>query len=236
MKALRTGLSGVVVLASALMSVGCGGTAEDVGSLIDSINSIADATAAAIQDGSSNTIQFGEQPVGGANQPPSGVADDQTSAPALVDGTPSAGAAAPPSTPSATPVISQEAVDALGDKFFSFGSSSGNSDNNAFVTGTTELQLCRFGKFGMRETTIFSSSIGTFDSTSNSLGSWTVLQQRGRLVLRLTIEQTNDSNPVAEQNFELVFNNGGVSFDGSQADVSDATAECAAAEQSFANP
>ncbi|MFN0136048.1 MAG: hypothetical protein ACKVS9_08025 [Phycisphaerae bacterium] len=238
MRALRTGLVGAFVLSSSLLSGGCGASAEEVGSLIDGLNTLAEATASAIADGTSNTIQVGEQTGGGV--PQTSAAADQVASPlpgGNVGGVPVGGAPVIPTVPPAQPSepqASQAAIDALGDKVFSFSSSSGNSDNNAFVTSVTDLQLCRFGKFAIRETTSFSSDIGGQFSTTNSIGSWTVLEQGGRFGLRLTIEQSENPNFIGEQFMEVSFGNGNVFFNGNRADVSDASADCAAAEREFA--
>lgn len=234
MRALRTGLVGAFVLSSSLLSVGCGASAEEVGSLIDGLNTLAEATASAIADGTSNTIQVGEQPGG---VPQTSPAADEVASPvpgSNVGGVPVGGAPVIPAVPPSEPQVSQAAIDALGDKVFSFSGSSGNSDNNAFVTSVTDLQLCRFGKFAIRETTSFSSNIGGQFSTTNSIGSWTVLEQGGRFGLRLTIEQSENPNFVGEQFMEVTFANNNVFFDGNRADVSDASADCAAAEREFA--
>lgn len=152
------------------------------------------AQAGAIPDGTSNTVQIGEQP---------------------------------PSNTTATAIANL--TTAMGDKFFEFGSSSGNSGNDAFVTGITQLELCAFGRFAMRETTSFTSSVGDFSSEHVSNGTWSVRVTAGGFALLLNIENSDDRNAPPSKQFSLQIDaqRGTIAFDGSTADVNDAAADCA---------
>lgn len=170
-----------------------------------------DSSVRQITDGTSNTIQLGELPAG---DPPAGGRDD--------DG---GGAAAPDAAVSA--IRAQ-----LADRIFHFASSSANSDNNAFVTGTNDLELCGFGRFGLHEITSFTSSVGDFSSEDFSNGTWELQTSRGSFFVVLTIEQSSDENAPATRTLLLQTDGAGnFAFDGAVADSEDAAADCAAAQQ-----
>jgi hypothetical protein len=193
----------------------------------------------------------------GADAPAGGgfPADDPTSAPApggdSVDPLPGAGdepGAAPGDNGGGAPAIPPtpapqddaariaEVTARLADRFFETSSSSGNSGNNAFVTGVQQMQLCEFGRFGRREETIFSGSTPTdFVDTSSEdifLGTWSVKIIQGFTVLELNIDQSDEpiNNPIRQILVEFT-PDGRVAFDGSVAtSEQDAAADCAAAQ------
>lgn len=174
-----------------------------------------DGSVRQISDGSSNTVDIGLPP------------DDPTSAPAPSDD--SSGGAADNSA--ALAAIRA----ALADQLFHFASSSGNSDNNAFVTGVTDLQLCDFGRFGMREFTSFASSVGDFSSEHFLSGTWAVQESGGSVFVVLTVEQSTRQNEDAQRALLLQQDRAGTFlFDGAAADSENVAADCAAAAQQSA--
>lgn len=182
-----------------------------------------------IRDGSSNTISVGEDPAAPGTSDPR-PAEPAPPEPAPPEPAPSEPPAAEPGS-GLTPEVLAEITAQLGDKFFTFASSSGNSDNNAFLTGTNELALCAFGRFGRRETTIFSSGGTTFDSTTDSIGTWSVIAVDGQPVLELRVESSGDANAPSRVLLPIAADaNGTLFLDGQRATVSDAAADCAAAQ------
>src|SRR5205823_720765 len=91
----------------------------------------------------------------------------------------------------------------LGDKFISLGSSSGNSDNNAFLSGTDDMELCAFGRFARRERTFFSSDVGDLDTTTDSNGTWSVIDVNGAATLELRVENSSERNPARVVRFSM---------------------------------
>lgn len=227
MNAKLRSLLGCVGFSAGLLSVaGCPSTAGDGG---DTNNlrqtelpvgggrtggvgtQLGDGSVRQITDGTSNTVQVGELPPG----------DPAQTAPGSGGGA--------PSTDSATLAAIQTQ---LADRIFHFARSSGNSDNNAFVTGVNDLELCGFGRFGFREFTSFTSSVGDFSSEDLSNGTWTLRAAGGDVFVVLSIEQSTDENAPASRELLLQTDGAGnFAFNGSAADSEDAAADCAAAEQ-----
>jgi len=145
---------------------------------------------------------------------------------------PSAGDDAPAPALSDDEIIARLTA-ALNDKFFEFGSASGNGDRDAFVTGFTKLQLCAFGRFGMKKTTSFSSDVGGQFSEDFYLGTWSVKVREGLAFIDLVIESTNDDTapPVMSLSVDIDLADGTVIIDSDRARASDAAADCAAAQQ-----
>lgn len=195
-----------------------------------------------IQDGTSNTIGVGERPppgpgapadapVDGARRPADGAArpSDDDDRPTDDAARPSDGAAQPTVGDDAAATVA-EFTRALGDKFLTFGSSSFFSSGS--ITANNELALCAFGRFGMRVTRITSTSLNTFSSESALIGTWEVKAVGGQFVLELTVDNASDPNDIGIQQLVLtVDSNGNLFIDDARADVADATADCAAAQQ-----
>lgn len=171
--------------------------------------------AAPIQDGTSNTIIRDE-----ISGDPAPVTRDSGGRPA--GGEPSS---------SPAPATDAQMVGVLSDTFVEFGSSS--IFDSGSITESVLLQLCGFGRFGMRVTRITSSTFGDLSSEEFLVGTWTVEQgQRAGSVLVLNVEQASDPNDVGERRLSLAPSaSGGLLVDGEQATVSSAAAECAAARQ-----
>lgn len=232
---------GVMGLSAGLLSVaGCptgGDGLPSGGSFPGETAPPAGRGAGRINDGSSNTILIGEDGGrtlgdgsvrsignGASGSDGSGAgglpADDPTSAP----------------SPSTVPADNSAALAAIraeiADSLFHFASSSGNSGNDAFVTGVTDLQLCGFGRFGMREFTSFASSVGDFSSEHFLVGTWTLQESRGNIFVVLTIEQSTRENEDATRALLLQRDGAGnFAFDGALAERENAAADCAAAQQ-----
>lgn len=141
------------------------------------------------------------------------------------------------SSPSASGSSSSAALDSirqrLNDRIFEFGRSSGNSDRNAHLTGIHQLQLCKVGRFGWKETTSFSSSVGSMTSESLHQGTWTLQSVDGQVVVDLKVESSTAKNPPDSQRFFVTVGDDGVRFDGaSTTQEGDATADCEAAASS----
>jgi hypothetical protein len=119
----------------------------------------------------------------------------------------------------------------LGDRIFQFGSSRGNSDRNAFMTGINQLQLCAFGRFGLKEIVSFSSSMG--DTTTEHVhdGTWSLSSDRGQVVLDLKVERSTADEPPRGMQFVVTVSGERVSFDGHAAEESDVTADCEVARR-----
>lgn len=201
MKALRypmhAALCGLAVVALA----GCGG-----GDLTDDlINEVLDQVTA---------------PVGGATSR----ADDPTSAPAPATGRNGGAQAGSQELDAAT---LQQITDFLGNKLLTLGSSFGNSDNNAFLTSSDELFLCAVGQALFRETTIFSSSVGSNESVDETFGTWRVISRGGSAFIELTVQQTTRTDLGSTLLFEILADaNGNPVIDNRITEVSDATNAC----------
>ena len=169
-----------------------------------------------IQDGTRNTIQIDETPPAedappGGNQPPRG----------------DAGAPTPAADDSAAIA---DLTRTLGDKFLTFGDSSFFSSGS--ITDNNELQLCAFGRFGMRVTRVTSTSFDTFSSEETFIGVWSVKEAGGQFVLELVVEDATDPNNVGVQQRRLTIDAAGNLFiDGVRTEAVDAAADCAAAER-----
>lgn len=207
-------------------AIGCGGLKlGDLGAIISADpNSILDPNEPQgrlpgdgrprtpdITDGTDNTIIVGE--------------DDPTGTPAPRT----------PTTPT-TPPAQGGRVDldgiraALEDRVHTSNSFEANSDSDIFLNGETNLQLCAFGRFGMREFSIFSTEFGSFESEDFSNGTWTLVAENGRAVLTLTIEQSTNERAPASRSFIAQVDAGGrVLLNGNVAQSTDAAADCAAA-------
>ncbi len=168
-----------------------------------------------VQDGTSNTITRDEI----SNEP----------APVTRDPGPQAGGGEP--SPSPAPSTDAQMVAALSDTFVEFGASSIFSSGS--ITESVLIQLCGFGRFGMRVTRITSSTFGDLSSEDFMVGTWTVERgQRASSVLVLSVEQASDPNDVGERRLVLAPSaSGGLLVDGEQATISSAAAECATARQ-----
>ncbi len=187
-----------------------------------------------IQDGSSNTIAIGEQTPSGdgavrdvpadggipASDPAGEVAppDDPTSAPA-------------PVTPveNADEALIADLTAQLGDKLMEFGSSSFFSSGS--ITESVLLETCAFGGFAMRVTRITATSIGDLSSEDFFEGTWSVALVDGQPVIVLNVERASDPADVGTRRVTISAGpNGELFLDGNPASVSDATADCAAAQ------
>jgi hypothetical protein len=145
--------------------------------------------------------------------------DDPTSAPA-----PATGRGGGATLDAAT---LQQITQFLGDKLLTLGSSFGNSDNNAFVTSSDELFLCAVGQALFRETTIFSSSVGSSESVDETFGTWRVISRGGAPFIELTVQQTSRNDVGATLLFEILADaNGNIVIDNRFTEVSDATNAC----------
>jgi hypothetical protein len=167
-----------------------------------------------VQDGTSNTI----------------IRDEISGEPAPVTPDPGQQAGGEPS-PSPAPSTDAQLVAALSDTFVEFGTSSIFSSGS--ITESVLIQLCGFGRFGMRVTRITSSTFGDLSSEEFLVGTWTVERgQRASSVLVLSVEQASDPNDVGERRLVLAPSaSGGLLVDGAQATISSAAAECATAQQ-----
>lgn len=201
-----------------------------------------------VPDGTSNTIGVGERPPPapsapadapagggrpnrGGGRPSDGASRPSDGADQPVDGggRPRDSADQPPVGDDAAATIA-EITRALGDKFLTFGSSSFFSSGS--ITSNNELALCAFGRFGMRVTRITSTSLNTFSSESALIGTWAVRVVGGQFVLELNVDNASDPNDIGVQQLVLtVDSNGNLLIDNARADVADATADCAAAQQ-----
>ncbi|HPF39973.1 MAG TPA: hypothetical protein P5081_11050 [Phycisphaerae bacterium] len=119
----------------------------------------------------------------------------------------------------------------LADRLFTFGDSSFFSSGS--VTENNELQLCAFGRFAMRVTQITSTSFDTFSSERLMIGDWSVAAAGGgALTLTLSVDNASDPSDLGERRIVVRIDaSGRVSFDGVRADVVDAAADCALAQQ-----
>lgn len=185
------------VIAGMILSLalfGCGDVSVDVGDVADGLlDDPSIVQDAGIRDGSSNTLLIGEQPNGGNVTPAADLS------PAGGDGL---------SSPERQDDVQQQVPDIdfkplLDNRLFEFGSAIGNSNRDSFSTAVTTLELCAFGRFGMKELTSFTSSVGDFSSEELSNGTWRVTQIQGVDVIELTIESSTDSNAPAQKVFAV---------------------------------
>ncbi|MFO0837306.1 MAG: hypothetical protein U1D55_02175 [Phycisphaerae bacterium] len=192
-----------------------------------------------ILDGTSNTIQTGETSaprpapggvvIGDGSVRQVGGGASTTPGPESPAGgtTPGAGqapvAGGAPATPSASDAQAIAALtEALKNTRSEFGRASGNSDNNAFVTGTNELFLCASGRFDLRETTIFSSQFGsTFTSEDDTVGTWAIVMLAPNTpAIELRVEDsTNRNSPAVRQIAITVDAQGNAFFNGESATI-----------------
>jgi hypothetical protein len=137
---------------------------------------------------------------------------------------------------SAAAGVSQATLDSvrqrLGDRLFEFGHSSGNSDRNAYVTGVDQLQLCRAGIFGLKETTSFSSSVGSMTSETMHYGTWTLRGEGGVIIVDLKIDRSTDKDPPASKQYAVQIVDDAVRIDGKAVmSEHDMTSDCASAQE-----
>jgi hypothetical protein len=120
---------------------------------------------------------------------------------------------------------------ALGDKNFEFGDATSNSDRNAFLTGTTDLALCAFGRFGRIHTLIFSSEVGDSTTEDRSGGTWRIVDVQGSPVLELHVENSTERNFKTIEQLTLTTDaSGNLLINRQRATISDAAGDCAAAQ------
>ena len=170
-----------------------------------------DAPADADQDDSS---------AGGEDQSDSEQPADTPVAPPADD----AGAAADDTADAVAQLTEQ-----FGDKLFEFGSSQFFSSGS--ITSSVELELCAFGRFGMRVTRITSTSLNTFSSEDTLLGAWSIAIRDGGPVIVLNTDQASDEGDIGVRELPLAVDDAGaLLIDGEPASVSDAAADCAAAQ------
>lgn len=240
----------LAALSLALAGSGCGGLNLQVDEVIDAVEALDRVSDQnnLVQDGTSNTIVVGERPTGNASGGPAarpgggGTSEPVGGSQAGGDGQPrpvDTSSPAPPTSPApaAQPPADQSAAivaqltQALGDTFLTFGDSSFFSSGS--ITESSELQLCAFGRFGMRVTTITSTSLDTFSSEDTRFGAWSVRALDGGFVLELNVDDASDPADVGIRQLVLTVNDDGTALflDGARADVSDASADCEAARQ-----
>lgn len=132
--------------------------------------------------------------------------------------------------------IIDSARTALNDKLISFSTFGSNSDADAFLSGSRDLALCEFGRFGLNEFLSFSSNVGSFPIEDESSGTWSVSAQNCVTSVDLLIDDSTDTSltlPVQRSFSVQVDANGSVFVNGVAADVQDIAAECAAAQSQF---
>lgn len=201
-KVFVTGLS-IVALATFVATTGCDGI--DAANLVNpGAGDPANANASQVNDG-------GLDNPGNATDP----ADENTGN----DGTPQGDDA------SRTDAVTA----AFADKFFTFGSSSFFSGGS--ITDSDELQLCAFGRFGMRITRITSTSFDTFSSEDVLVGNWSIVIEGGAAVLVLDVDNAGDPADIGTRQIAVTFDAGGNAFfDGARSEAVDAAADCASAQ------
>jgi hypothetical protein len=185
-------------------------------------------------DGSSNTIQVDEadspddasQDGTGAGAPDSSSAVDSTDAARVADD--DSGVAPAPDAAQQAETI-RALTREFGNKFFEFGRSAGNSDNDAFVTGTNQLTLCTTGRFQLREQFSFSSDINFLPDPDDSIGTWSIIARAdGSFAVELQIEQTTATSQAPVLQLELAADDAGNLFmNGARVfTIEDATRAC----------
>lgn len=194
-----------------------------------------------IQDGSSNTIAIGEQRPAAGDGAARGVTPPDDGLPTSDAEGDRGGDVAPPDDPTSAPAPatppSQNANDALiadltaqlGDKLMEFGSSSFFSSGS--ITESVLLETCGFGGFAMRITRITTTSIGDLSSENFFEGTWSVALVQGQPAIVLNVERASDPADVGTRQVAIsAGSNGELFLDGNPAGVSDAAADCAAAQ------
>jgi hypothetical protein len=141
------------------------------------------------------------------------------------DGSPGGGSS------ESSPAAIESVRERLGDRMFEFGRAHGNSDRNAHVTGINQLQLCKCGLFAWKETTSFSSNVGSFVSEDLHTGTWTLSSGGGRMVVDLKVEQSNAKNPPASKQFAVAVAGDTVQFDGVSSSDGSVASDCEEAAQ-----
>lgn len=204
-KSFVTGLS-IVTLATIVALTGCDG--------IDAAN-LANPVA----------NNAGDPSKANALQPDSDGLDDQDNATDLADA--NTGNDGAPQGDDAAPADAVTA--ALADRFFTFGSSSFFSSGS--ITDSDELQLCAFGRFGMRITRITSTSFDTFSSEDLLVGNWSIVIDGGAAVLVLDVDNASDPADIGTRQIAVAFDAAGNAiFDGAKSEAVDAAADCASAQ------
>lgn len=118
---------------------------------------------------------------------------------------------------------------AIADRLFTFGHSSFFSSGS--ITENNDLELCGFGRFGLRITRITSTSFDTFSSENILVGTWSIEAAGSDLTLVLVVDDASDPADIGTRRIALSSDaNGDILFDGERADIADATADCAAAQ------
>lgn len=189
-----------------------------------------------IADGSSNTIFVGEDTARRGERPetsapaPSGDGSVREVDPDGGDGVVSPERPADPPVDPPTDNLVGQLTAQLSDRFFEFGTSS--FFDSGSITENTELQTCGFGRFGMRVTRITSSTVGDLSSESTLIGTWSVALNGADPVLVLNVESASDPADVGTRQIAVAVdpNTGEIFFDGNRASVTDASADCAAAQ------
>jgi hypothetical protein len=197
-------------------------------------NSSPDSRRDNISDGTSNTIQLGEQSGSQGGRNDGNGAPGDGSVRNVSDGTSNtiqAGQQQARSDQAAADAALQRIRTRLNDRVFEFASASGNSDNDAFVTGVTDLELCSLGRFRMREFTSFTSSVGDFSSEEFSDGTWSLQIAAGQAVIQLQIESSTDTRSPSSRQFVVAVDSqtASVLIAGQPTQEDDAAADCAAA-------
>jgi hypothetical protein len=119
----------------------------------------------------------------------------------------------------------------LGDRMFEFGSAHGNSARDAHVTGINQLQLCKCGLAAWKETTSFSSNVGSFTSEDLHTGTWKLSSAGGQVIVDLKVEQSNAKNPPDSKQFAVAVVGDTVHFDGASAREGSVAEDCEVAAQ-----
>lgn len=213
---------------STLISLGAAGCVEDnVDRVVDSRVRAIDAS---ISDptGGGGVGQVSEAVGNGGGQSPDGPRDGSSNT-IDIDETPPATSDPSPARDDAAATIA-EFTNGLGDKIMTFGSSSFFSSGS--ITDSVQLQTCAFGRFGMQITRVTSTSFNTFSSEEAFIGTWSVKAVSDGFVLELVVEQaTNASDVGVQQRVLTVDSNGNLLIDNARAEIADAAADCAAAQQ-----
>ncbi len=211
-------LSGLLMMA--VMSTGCiegatSGLIEVLTAVADAEDAARDTTNAPRDNGTAGSTAgaggSGSLP-GGASQ--TGGGTGQTGGtPPTTPGTPAsppaAGGTTPPSrvgtTPppsetveSLTPAAIAEITPLFADNQFTFAGSSASSSSDRFLSASTELSLCGFGRFSLHEFISFSSagvgSSTSFTSENDAIGTWRITgDDAGLPVIELTIEESTST-------------------------------------------
>lgn len=142
---------------------------------------------------------------------------------------PTASSASPTGSTGAS--VSQTTTDAaqlFNNRLLQFDTSSGNKANDAFESRSTQLEFCPGNRFGMIQSSFFSSSAGGFSSEYSYRGSWKVSEQAGVYQVALDIEETDeeDASLTRELTVEAA-STGEIFVDGAPATVKDVTEDCA---------